>query len=173
MRVIKLGHGPGNGYNRACLMTATSILIGEPEQLDNTGCVCPIIRSIIIPTNDAMPYKILRELYSDLMWEIVGTKIEKSSERLLIEPLRIETLKKLLQDYYSQSCYDTDYIGYIYSIIDWIKSNRSRHYNIESWRPFRTIILELCKIGDKRPIEIVLTYDELAEKLNHKKLCEV
>ena len=73
MRVIRLTHGAGNGVDRACLMTATSMLAGVPEQLDNTSCVCPMLRAFIVKTNDAMPEELLGELYGPLAWEILGT----------------------------------------------------------------------------------------------------
>jgi len=76
MRRINLTHGRGNGVDSACLMTATSMLIGKPEELDECSCVCPIIRAFVIKTNDSMPKQLLGDLYGPLIWEIPGTHTE-------------------------------------------------------------------------------------------------
>jgi hypothetical protein len=76
MKPIKLSHGKGNGVDAACLMTATSMLIGKPEELDKTSCVCPVIGSFIRTTNDAMPEDILQEQYGDLPWVIHGSRTD-------------------------------------------------------------------------------------------------
>ena len=76
MRVIHLTHGAGNGVDKACLMTASNMLIGRGEDGDQNSCVCPLLREFIIPTNDAMPEEMLGELYGPLAWEILGTKTE-------------------------------------------------------------------------------------------------
>ena len=74
MRIIKLTHGTGNGIDKACLMTASNMLIGKGQDGDNNSCVCPVIRSFIIKTNDKMPENLLGEIYGPLIWEILGTK---------------------------------------------------------------------------------------------------
>ena len=74
MRVIHLTHGAGNGINKACLMTASNMLIGRGEDGDNNSCVCQLLQSFIIATNDAMPEELLGELYGPLIWEILGTR---------------------------------------------------------------------------------------------------
>ena len=76
MRVIKLTHGKGNGLNQACLMTASNMLVGRGTDGDENSCVCPLLRSFIVPTNDAMPEELLAELYTPLIWEILGTRTE-------------------------------------------------------------------------------------------------
>lgn len=73
-REINLTHGAGNGVDKACLMTASNMLIGKGEDGDNSSCVCPILRRFIITTNDAMPIGLLGELYGPLAWEIIGTR---------------------------------------------------------------------------------------------------
>jgi len=72
-RIIRLTHGAGNGVDKACLMTASSMLIGKGEDGDNNSCVCSVLREFIITTNDAMPEDLLGELYGPLAWEILGT----------------------------------------------------------------------------------------------------
>ena len=74
MRVLNLCHGKGNGVDTACLMTASNMLIGKGEDGDFNSCVCPILRTFIIKTNDRMPLRFLGELYGPLVWEIVGTR---------------------------------------------------------------------------------------------------
>lgn len=70
---IHLTHGAGNGVDRACLMTASNMLIGRGQDGDNNSCVCPVIRRFIIATNDSMPESLLGDLYGPLAWEILGT----------------------------------------------------------------------------------------------------
>ena len=74
MRVINLCAGEGDGKKTACLMTASNMLIGKPENGDKSSCVCPLLRSFILVTNDAMPDAIRNILYGPLVWEIVGTR---------------------------------------------------------------------------------------------------
>lgn len=81
MKVIKLVHGPGNGVDTACVLSAASILIGKPEELDGCYCVCPVIGSFVARTNDSMPLCLLREVYGDLPWEIIGTSTK--DERIM------------------------------------------------------------------------------------------
>ena len=76
MRLIKLTHGQGNGINKACLMTASNMLIGKGQDGDKNSCVCPVIRKFIILTNDKMPESLLGEIYGPLIWEILGTKTD-------------------------------------------------------------------------------------------------
>jgi len=70
---IHLTHGPGNGIDSACLMTASNMLVGRGQDGDNNSCVCPVIRRFIVMTNDAIPEDLLGELYGPLAWEILGT----------------------------------------------------------------------------------------------------
>lgn len=74
MRVIQLTHGAGNGKDKACLMTASNMLIGRPQDKDKNHCVCPVIQQFIVITNDTMPEPLLGPLYGDLAWEILGTR---------------------------------------------------------------------------------------------------
>jgi hypothetical protein len=76
MRVINLTHGAGNGTDKACLMTASNMLIGKGELGDINDCVCLLLRRFIIITNDVMPIPLLRELYGPLVWEILGTRTD-------------------------------------------------------------------------------------------------
>lgn len=74
MRIINLCHGAGNGVDSACVMTASNMLIGKGYHGDTNSCVCPLIREFVIATNDAIPLELLGELYTPLIWEILGTR---------------------------------------------------------------------------------------------------
>ena len=79
MRVLNLCHGKGNGVDKACLMTASNMLIGKGKHGDYNSCVCPILQRFIFRTNDRMPVELLGELYGPLAWEIIGTRNDKRS----------------------------------------------------------------------------------------------
>ena len=103
MRVVNLTHGSGNGVDKACLMTAANMLIGKPEEGDNCGCVCPVIRAFIITTNDEMPEPLLSELYGPLVWEILGTKSTPEVElqrAYLSADFAVRTLVPIVLDNY-------------------------------------------------------------------------
>lgn len=57
-------------------MTASNMLIGRGQDGDNNSCVCPLLRTFIIITNDAMPERILGEVYGPLVWEVLGTRTD-------------------------------------------------------------------------------------------------
>lgn len=78
-KIIHLTHGAGNGVDTACLMTASNMLCGRGADGDYNSCVCLVIRSFIITTNDAMPEALLGELYGPLAWEILGTRTDDPS----------------------------------------------------------------------------------------------
>lgn len=73
MRTIRLCRGPGNGIDTACLATAVAMLAGEPEHRDSPECLCPVIRSFVVATNDAMNQERRSKLYGDLPWLLIGT----------------------------------------------------------------------------------------------------
>ena len=75
----QLTHGEGNGVDRACLMTASNMLIGRGEDGDKNHCVCDVIRAFVIVTNDAMPEHLLGPLYGPLTIEILGTRTNDPS----------------------------------------------------------------------------------------------
>lgn len=79
MRTIRLTRGKGNGVDSACLVTASNMLCGRPEDLDNNSCVCDIIQAFAIVTNDLMPLDLLPKIYGPLAWEIIGTRTEDES----------------------------------------------------------------------------------------------
>ena len=84
MRTIHLTSGAGNGVDKACLMTAANMLIGRGEDGSVCYCVCPVIQNFITATNDAIgdySEELLGELYTPLIWEILGTKVDVETER--------------------------------------------------------------------------------------------
>ena len=74
MKTIRLCYGPGEEGVSHCVMTATSIVAGEPFT-DRPDCVCPTISAFLIKINDS--YGVCntereRDL-SHLPWVIIGT----------------------------------------------------------------------------------------------------
>lgn len=196
MRVINLCHGAGDGVSSACLLTASNMVMGRGEFLDENDCVCQILRDFIVETNDSMPLDILGRIYTPLIWEIIGTKtnnkkILKRRARKLIDmcfdlhhkyikeidkPKRInrKTIEKFKKNDYSVDLYGmlvaygwrdytecgqhaANFIQYIYCY--------TRKKDNKIWEECPKIIREIAKIGDKRPIETVITHDQLADSL--------
>ena len=212
MRVIHLTSGEGNGVDKACLMTAANMLIGRGKDGDHCHCVCPVIREFIIATNDLIAEyseALLDELYTPLIWEILGTKADSETERKrgyyfadravrLFCPLMMEVyrwkedadkLRNLMPITDKRSaitaaaaCNATAMIiDYADGAIDGAMDGDALHAAIAAATTV-TAIADACKddgvfrlcpevirgaiaIGDKRPVETVMTHDQLAEVL--------
>lgn len=191
MRTIKLCHGPGNGINEACLMTASNMIIRDDdeisilssrEELDENDKVCPIIREFIIVSNDSIPINILGELYTPFVWEILGTNTNDIN--IMIERVRIlynwaideydcdlshlenfikeRNPDKLISSAELLSGFITKEFLRITNLVD-IDEN----FIMEESQKLVDIMWELISCGDKRPIEqeFILTHDELVDKL--------
>ena len=240
MRVVRLTHGPGNGVDKACLMTASNMLIGRGEDYDDNACVCPVLRQFIIYTNDNMPIELLEELYTPLVWEILGTRNNKvlqlrvfafvdwscrevlpiclesaglHSEAEICRGLSPITNKKTAKDAaitISDAVSDADIIGTLGTIgvgnsiakvvnsatsaatsaanvATRVASNTNAASTVLStanvaintasiatiagveadkiWRMCPEIIRRVAAIGDKRPVECVITHDQLCDAL--------
>ena len=198
MRVIKLCKGEGNGVDSACLMTAASMLIGKPEEGDETSCVCFVLRSFIIPTNDEMPNGLRNELYGPLVWEILGTKtndlqvlVERSQcfadwaqEIATAIPFTAAHSVARTAAAYAKDAAATyakddartatataaaaaaaaDVAARAADAADVAADSADAAAAI--WRECPEIIRKVAAIGDKRPVETVMTMDALAEALN-------
>ena len=203
MRVINLTHGKGNGIDKACLMTASNMLIGKPEDLDNNSCVCPLLRKFIIITNDNMPLKLLRELYTPLIWEILGTRnddpviLQKRTYCFadwvvrdicnldVTEIVDIKTALAALAAAHAaahaaanvaNAVYAANYAAYAANAATNAVANAANVANAatnaanavkvtNNWEKCPEIIRKVAAIGDKRPVEIVLSETELRETL--------
>ncbi len=116
MRVVKLVHGAGDGVSKACLMTASNMLIGQGENRDQNSCVCRILQAFIVITNDNMPLEILSDLYGPLVWEILGTTsddeaVQSERSRAMVNWLIREaypTILDLIGDPAAQVLRDSD-----------------------------------------------------------------
>ena len=186
MRVINLTHGAGNGVDEACLMTATNILLGRGELGDKEGdCICPVIRAFIIPTNDAMPKHLLGEIYGPLVWEIPGTKtddVEVIRQRAYafadwglreVSPLylddegveKMRACPQVVDEETHANAYANAYEkAYAYANAA-AYAAAAANANPKVWPMCADIIRRVAAIGDKRPVECVLTHDQLAESL--------
>lgn len=175
MRVINLCHGAGNGADRACLMTASNILIGKEECGDEAICVCPVIRAFIIPTNDAIPEELLGELYGPLAWEIVGTRVNDPTIELqrafafadwavrVVAPLALEALGQKdaasrLRGLAEINCLETANAA--------ADAAHAASAVADIWHLCPEIIRKVAAIGDRRPVEVVMTPDQLAKRLS-------
>ena len=230
MRVIKLSHGKGNGIDKACLMTASNMLIGKGDEGDDNSCVCPIIRSFIIPTNDKMPEDLLGKIYSPLIWEILGTKTDdkdviQKRAYLFVDaavrefaPLALEqaglnehsnnlrNLPKIVDTNTAKLAYTAAAAAYAAANAAYVAANAANAANAAAyaaavavsyaaaaavaaanaanaanaaayaanaaayaanaaWERCASLIIEACKIGDKRPVEPCLTENQLCEML--------
>lgn len=197
-RPIKLCHGPGNGVDQACLMTASNMLVGNAGLGDEASCQCLVIRHFIIPTNDQMPIELLWELYGPLAWDIVGTATgdkEVMSQRAeAFASLARTVCAAVLEKAYrrgglvnsgqyleamvtgstemdrptARSEIKSEYAASIivhgaYCLSDCEhKVIKDRTY----WEACRDAILEACAIGDKRPVELAMTPQQLCESLS-------
>lgn len=208
---LRLCYGAGDGKTEACLMTATNMLIGQPEQEDKAVCVCPTLRGFIITTNDGMPGELRQLLYGDLPWEIIGTRTddkEAMADRLAVFQRLAEKCQAALTAFGyrvngkfrgdvtdlanetmlisrslrsgrvssdSNLAWPGDMAALIVSttvdIIDSSSPNTTaedRACSIQTvWGWCREAILEICAIGDKRPVETVMSVEEMVAALNH------
>jgi len=197
MRVINLTHGEGNGIDKACLMTASNMLIGKPEDLDNNSCVCPLLREFIIITNDGMPLELLRELYTPLIWEILGTRnddpviLKKRAycfadwavrDICNLDVAEIVDIETALTAYAvanaaaKAAAYAAAY-NFTYATYNAVDAAADAAYSaanaaadaaadaVAIWEKCPEIIRKVAAIGDKRPVEIVLSETELRETL--------
>lgn len=181
-KVIKLCKGPGNGVDTACLVTASNMLMGKGGLGDAITCQCPIIAGFIIPTNDYMPDDLRARLYGPLVYEIIGTR----TDDLVIEKKRFEALF----DWCCSQVYldgSSERIRLLASLDKSVQGLDLRR-EIVSWGPHAEvlgtwvgswagympgiwercpeIILEMAAIGDRRPVETVISVDRLSEILN-------
>ena len=198
MRVIHLTHGAGNGINKACLMTASNMLIGRGEDGDNNSCVCQLLQSFIIATNDAMPEELLGELYGPLIWEILGTRnddpavIQRRAYAFAdwtvreVAPLALEsagmltharTLRELPEIVDIETALAADAYAAARAAADaahaaaYAASARaSAAHAARIWHMCPDIIRRAASIGDRRPVETVITIDQLAKLLCRKEL---
>lgn len=193
MRVIRLTHGAGNGVDKACLMTASNMLIGRGADGDNNSCVCQVLRGFIVRTNDRMPESLLGELYGPLAWEILGTRNDDRTVMLQRADMLFRWTRDLLNENWAGSPYwatkSLDYAAGCYAEADQATckvvamlalhtcsttlglvagdlaecSYASRIKNI--WPLFPEIIRRVASIGDKRPVECVIDCEQLADAL--------
>jgi hypothetical protein len=148
MKVVKLCHGPGNGIDTACLVTASNMLIGKGHMGDSPTCQCPLIAGIAIVTNDGMPDNVRHKLLTPLIWEIINTR---NSEAI---PKRLNHIHNLLLSYNSElfRSEDLESVGR--------RAAQALISKSVPWQVLVTLMLDLSMIGDKRPRE-TLTKDEL------------
>ena len=214
MRVIKLCSGSGNGIDQACLMTASNMLIGRGEDGDQNSCVCPLLRSFIIATNDVMPGDVRQELYGPLVWEILGTRnndIEIMQKRAFAfadwavrDVCGIDCVPIVNKQTAADAADAAESAFYaaaaaaesaFYAAADAARAAAAAYAAAAAesafyaaaaaaesafyaaaaaraaaraaaiWRKCPEIIRRVAAIGDKRPVETVMTMDELAEQL--------
>jgi hypothetical protein len=208
------------------------MLIGKPEELDKTSCVCPVIRAFIILTNDAMPEDLLQEQYGDLPWVILGSRTDDLEVELkrayhfadvaarVITPLalngvglpqeaeKLRSVAKIVDKNaaYAASCatyaaadaaahavahsaayaaadaaaHSADaaasqaadaaayaaYAAYAASQAALAAAYAADAADVDVWAACRQAIIDACKIGDNRPVEAVLSREQLREALN-------
>ena len=177
MRVLNLCHGKGNGVDKACLMTASNMLIGKGKHGHYNSCVCPILQRFIFRTNDRMPVELLGELYGPLAWEIIGTRndnrsvIEARVFKLVDWQIRVmlPKLLELLKDdrrevlLSIEGVKDADSAMAARDVIRAHFKNSAadadadacKAWQREYWSLFPQIIREISEIGDLRPKEVV------------------
>lgn len=90
MKTIKLCCGCGNGKDRACLLTASNMILGRGHKYDSNKTVDYILRGFIPCSNDSMNDELRSEVYSEFIWEInysvTGNfKVQKERVNKLIE----------------------------------------------------------------------------------------
>ena len=178
---MQLCVGAGNGVDTACLMTATNMLIGKPELLDKEGdCICPFIANFVRQSNDAIgtfDRKLLNDLYSPLVWELPGTRNPDSvplREKYLLNWL-LELLTPQVHDIYAvcRTRYGKSVEAvrkmYADSGTSWLPQNVIAFMRIYAsfWRSTDIfhhcpdLIRGMAAIGDRRPVETVMTQEEL------------
>ena len=170
MRVINLTHGAGNGVDKACLITASNMLIGRGEDLDVNTCVCPLLREFIIITNDKMPLPLLRELYTPLIWEILGTRnddIEVLQKRAFcFADWAVRDICKIkcdpIVDIESTKAAADSAANAAYAANAAIAAARAAvSASTGVWKKCPEIIRKVAAIGDKRPVETVMGEEKL------------
>lgn len=191
---IHLCQGSGNGVDQACLMTASNMLIGRGEDGDMNHCVCPVLRIFIMNVNDPMPDDLRDELLAPLAWEILGTcsddpEVEQARLDYLNE--QIAEIAKSILDTPRVRGVVSDWAEPVrcwvapkdqlytqdFKTPDMERMNAARlaaelfacvakYYRVSLWHRAPEIIRAMAAIGDKRPVETVITHDELAEALD-------
>ena len=194
-KIIHLTHGAGNGVDTACLMTASNMLCGRGADGDYNSCVCLVIRSFIITTNDAMPEALLGELYGPLAWEILGTRTDdpsverqrayRFSDWAVREVAPIALDAKGLHEQAAKLRGLEPVVDQPTAADAGNAANAAAHAACAAayaayagadaayagadaetiWRKCPDIIREVAAIGDRRPVETVIGHDELADAL--------
>lgn len=183
---LKLCFGAGNGVDRACLMTASNMLVGRGDLGDRSdlggSCVCPLLRDFIIDTNDMMSQEAREKHYGPLAWEIIGTlsddpivlsmrkeELTKFAIRMLeICGSGLSTTETARVDVYLR----TDAPYYAARVAAYVALDSSRggfnstFSHDEAAAECAAVIRRVAAIGDKRPVELAMTPEQLCAALS-------
>ena len=98
---MKLVKGSGSPTEGACLLSAVAWYAGEKDWTDAPECVCPMVRTIGIALNDALPSNAERErICGPLIFRVMGTRTDdadvlRERRRVLVQ-FAIEQARSVL-----------------------------------------------------------------------------
>jgi hypothetical protein len=169
MRTIKLCHGEGNGVDTACLMNAISIITGENSG-DRPDCVCPVIRSFCVVLNDMMSDDARSRLLTPLIWELPGTRVDDDD----VMNARVNVFLDCAS-HYNTACHSSafHYTGstpayYAARAANAIHMATQKLPLEESEKLLLAAVAAVraaAAIGDKRPVEVVVSRERLEKQL--------
>jgi hypothetical protein len=166
MRTIHLCGGSGDGIRSACLGRAITMAVGWQEKHLWSACptLCPGLLGFIIDTNDTMPDSVRNEVYGPLVYELIGAgtgdmEIARQRGQYLFD--RAVEITGSFEAKIDPNATP----GYIGQFAAHLMNIACCNGEVE-WSKCADILLEAAAIGDKRPVEIVIPQEQLAEMLS-------